>query len=212
VNDDIKIMPYNKTNKFVSENLLVTIPSGALYDTLFFSYKKEPGLIWMLSDVHNIHNKYTPVQKSYALSIKPTTIPAGKESKMLIIRLSDDKKIAVSSKWSDGYLTANVLTFGKFYVGLDTIKPEITPIGFSSGSNLTGKKELKIRITDQLSGIKNYEGLIDGNWSLFEYDQKYDLLRYTFESSRIKKGNHQLTLTVSDNKENVSVYNCNFTW
>jgi hypothetical protein len=212
VDDNIQVMPYNKTNKFTAENLLVTIPSGALYDTLFFSYKKEPGLIWMLSDIHNIHNKYTPVQKPYTISIKPTTIPAGKESKMMIIRLSDDQKIAVSSKWSDGYLTANVLTFGKFYVGLDTIKPEITPIGFSTGSNLTGKKEMKVRITDQLSGIKTYEGLIDGNWALFEYDQKYDLLRYAFDESRIKKGNHQLTLTVSDNKENVRVYNCNFSW
>jgi hypothetical protein len=212
VDDDIKIMPYNRTNKFTADNLLVTIPSGALYDTLFFSYKKEPGLIWMLSDIHNIHNKYTPVQKPYAISIKPTAIPAGKESKMLIIRLSDDKKIAVNSKWSDGYLSANVLTFGKFYVGLETIKPEITPIGFPSGLNLTGRKEMKVRITDQLSGIKSYEGLIDGNWALFEYDQKYDLLRYTFDESRIKKGSHQLTLTVSDNKENVSVFTCNFIW
>ncbi len=213
VNDDIKIMPYNKINKFSAENLSVTIPLGALYDTLFFSYKKEPGLIWMLSDIHNIHNKYTPVQKPYTISIKPTTIPAGKESKMLIIRLSDDKKIAVNSKWSDGFLTGDVLSFGKFYVGIDTVKPEITPIGFSSGSDLTGKKGIKVRITDQLSGIKAYEGLIDGNWALFEYDLKYDLLSYSFDESKIKKGNrHQLTIKVSDNKENLSIYNCNFNW
>jgi hypothetical protein len=212
-NDDTKVMPYNKINKFSSDNVLVTIPYGALYDTLFFTYKKEPRLSWMFSDIHNIHNKYTPVQKPYTLSIKPTSIPIGKDSKMLIIRLSDDKKIAVNSRWSDGYLTADVLSFGKYYIGIDTISPEISPVGFVSGSNLTGKNELKVRITDQLSGIKTYEGLIDGNWVLFEYDQKYDMLTYRFDETRIKKGiRHQLTMKVSDNKENISTYNCTFTW
>jgi hypothetical protein len=214
VSDEIKTMPYNKTNKFSSENILVTIPYGALYDTLYFSYKKDPGVNWMLSDIHNIHNKYTPVQKPFTISIKPTKILTGKESKMLIIRLTDDsRKIAVNSNWSDGYLTADVLSFGKYYVGIDTITPEITPVGFSSGMDLRGRKELKVRITDQLSGIKKYEGLIDGNWVLFEYDQKNDQICYRFDETRIKKGiKHTLTLKVADYKENVSSYNCSFTW
>lgn len=214
VTNEIKTMPYNKINKFSSENILVTIPYGSLYDTLIFSYKRDPGVSWMLSDVHNIHNKYTPVQKPFTISIKPTKIVTGKESKMLIIRLTDDaRKIAANSNWSDGYLTADVLSFGKYYIGIDTISPEITPVGFSSGSNLTGRKELKVRITDQLSGIKTYEGLIDGSWVLFEYDQKNDQLSYRFDEKRIKKGlKHNLTLKVADYKENISSYNCNFTW
>ncbi len=214
VSSEMKTMPYNKINKFSSDNILVTIPNGALYDTLFFSYKKEPGVSWMLSDIHNIHNKFTPVQKPFTISIKPTKILTGNESKMLIIRLTDDsRKIAVNSNWSDGYLTADVLAFGKYYVGIDTIAPEITPVGFSSGSVLTGRKELKFRVTDQLSGIKTYEGLIDGNWALFEYDQKNDLLSYRFDETRIKKGlRHNLIFKVSDYKENISSYSCNFTW
>lgn len=213
VEDYAEVMPYSKTNKFSSENVLVTIPSGCLYDTLFFSYKKEHGLNWMYSDIHNIHNIYTPIQKPYTLSIKPTSVAAGKESKMLIIRLSDDRKIAVNSKWSDGFLTADVMSFGKYYIGIDTVSPEITPIGFSSGSILTGRNEIKVRITDQLSGIKTYEGLIDGNWALFEYDMKSDMLTYRFDEKRIKKGiKHLLTMKVSDNKDNTSVYNSNFIW
>jgi hypothetical protein len=212
-NADIKVMPYNKINKFSSEDVAVTIPYGALYDTLFFTYKKDPGLSWMYSDIHYIHNKYTPVQKPYTLAIKPNSIPSGKESKLLLIRLSDDRKIAVNSKWSDGFLTADVFAFGKYYIGIDTISPEVTPLGFASGSNLTGKNEIKFRITDQLSGIKTYEGLIDGNWALFEYDLKSDMLTYRFDEKKIKKGiKHQLTMKVSDNKDNISVYNSNFTW
>jgi hypothetical protein len=210
---DLRVMPYNKTNTFSAENVLVNIPNGALYDTLNFSYKKEPGLSWMYSDIHNIHNIYTPVQKPVTISIKPTTVPAGKESKLMLIRLIDDRKVGVSSKWSDGYVTADVLSFGKYYIGIDTVAPEISPLGFSNGSDLSAKRELRVRITDRLSGIRSYEGTIDGNWILFEYDQKSDLLTYQFDDKRVKRGiRHDFSLKVTDAKGNTSTYACNFNW
>jgi Peptidase family M23 len=210
----LKLMPYNKTNKFTSENISISIPSGALYDTLYFSYKKEKGTIDMLSDLHLIHDKFTPVHKAYALSIKPQLIPSGKESKMLIIQINDDqKKSAMNSFWSDGYLSADVLSFGKFYIGIDTVPPVILANGLVEDANLAGKKEIRIKVTDDLSGIKTYEPSIDGKWALFEYDQKNDLLIYKFDDKRIIKGTkHTFFLKVTDNKDNISIYNCNFTW
>ena len=95
----------------------------------------------MLSDLHSVHNKFTPVHKAYTLSIKPTRVPAGKESKMLIVQLGDDKrKSALNSTWSDGYLTAEVLSFGNFYIGIDTIAPVISANGLVPGANLTGRR------------------------------------------------------------------------
>jgi hypothetical protein len=41
IDNNIKVMPYNKANKFSAENISISIPAGALYDTLYFSYKKE---------------------------------------------------------------------------------------------------------------------------------------------------------------------------
>jgi hypothetical protein len=123
----------------------------------------------MLSDVHYVHNKYTPVHKAYTLSIKPTHIPAGKESKLLIVQLSDDLiKSPLSSTFTEGYVTADALSFGMFYVGIDTIPPVIYANGLSSGADLTGRSELRIKITDELSGIKAYEPAIDGKWALLE--------------------------------------------
>lgn len=214
IDQNVQVMPYDRTNKFSSENISVNIPSGALYDTLYFSYKKENGTNEMLSDLHYIHNTSTPVQKAYTLSIKPTSIPAGKGSKMLIVQLDDDrKKIATKSTWDEGYLRADVLSFGRFFIGIDTIAPVISANGLFTGANLTGKKEIKIMIKDELSGIKSYEPSIDGNWALFEYDQKNDLLIYKFDETRITKGTkHNLFLRVTDNKDNFSTYNCNFTW
>jgi hypothetical protein len=215
INDpEITVMPSNRSNRFSSENISLNIPSGALYDTLYFSYKKVSGTADMYSDVFCVHNKYTPVHKAYTLSILPRGIPAGLESKMLIVQLDDDnKKIAVNSKWSGEYLTADLLSFGRFFAGIDTVAPYISAEGFVSGANLSARKEIRIRIKDDLSGIKSYEPLIDGKWALFEYDQKNDVLIYHFDETRVIKGSrHDLTLRVTDNKENTSVYTCNFTW
>ena len=210
----VKIMPYNRLNKFSAENIAVSIPAGALYDTLHFSYRKLKGNAGMLSDLHFVHNIYTPVEKAYTMSIRPTLIPAGRQSKMLIVRLDEDgKKTAVNSFWSDGYLSGEVLSFGRYFVGIDTIAPVISAIGQVAGADLRGKREIKIRITDELSGIRSYEPVLDGNWALFEYDQKNDMLVYKFDETRITKGSkHSLSLRVTDNKDNFSIYKCSFTW
>jgi len=208
------VMPYNRNNKFVSKNIAVNIPSGALYDTLFFQFRRSRGNPGMFSEIYEIHNKYTPLHRSYNLSIKPEKVPAGKESKLLIIQLADDiRKIPLPSTWNDGFLSANPNVFGIFFIGIDTIPPLIQHNGFTSGANLSGRTTLKIKITDELSGIKTYEPLIDGKWALFEYDQKNNLLVYNFDPKRLQKGSkHDLTLKVMDNRDNLSTYKCEFIW
>jgi hypothetical protein len=214
VDKDLKLMPFNRSNEFISENISVIIPSGAFYDTLYFSYKKSTGTREMLSDLHYVHNKFTPLHKAITLSIKPGIIPSGKKSKMIIVQLDDDqKKSAMNSNWSDGYLTAEVPAFGKFYIGIDSVAPTISANGLVAGANLTGKKEIIIGISDDFSGIKSYEPFIDGNWALFEYDQKNNILIYRFDEQRIIKGiKHNLSLKVTDNKDNISYFNSDFTW
>jgi hypothetical protein len=214
IDNNLKVMPFNRSNKFASDDISVNIPAGALYDTVFFSYKKVPGTSEMLSDLHSVNDKFTPVQKAYTLSIRPKVIPHGKESKMLIAQLGDDEnKSAMSSFWSDGFLTSEVLSFGNFYIGIDTIAPVISANGLVPGANLTGKKEIIIKITDEFSGIKSYEPIIDGKWALFEYDQKNNVIIYRFDERRITRGTkHNLILKVTDNKDNISNFSCDFTW
>ena len=211
---DLILMPYNRANRFRAGNIAVSIPAGALYDTLFFSYKKEAPAPGMYSELHHVHNKFTPLQRSYTLSIKPVSIPAGKQSKMLIIMLRDDgAKVPLSGKMSEGFINAEISSFGKLYIGIDTVAPVITANGLYPGADLTSKKEIRVRITDNLSGIKSYEPLVDGKWALFKYDLKNNLLTYTFDPERITKGStHSLSLKVTDNRDNVSTYTCNFKW
>jgi hypothetical protein len=209
-----KLMPFNRSNSFESENIKVNIPNGALYDTICFSYNKSARSPGMLSDIHSIHNDYVAVHKPYTLSIKPDSIPLGKKSKMLMVKIEDSKKRnALNSYWTEGYISAEVRSFGNYYIGIDTTGPEINANGLAQGANLTGRKEIRIRITDNLSGINYYDPAIDGKWALFEYDQKNDVLIYEFDPDRIKRGaKHNLALKVADNKDNISYFNCTFSW
>ncbi len=214
VDNHYVIMPFNRNNKFVANDIIVNIPSGALYDTLFFEYSRSRGSESSFSDVHHIHNRFTPVHKMYTLSIKPGRIPSGKESKLLIVGYDNNmKKMPLPSSWENGYVTATPFNLGDFYVGIDTVAPQIKPVDMVSGANLTGKTELRIRVTDDFSGIKEYEAFVDDKWALFEYRQKDNLLIYRFDPNRISKGaKHELSLKLTDYSDNASVYRCRFRW
>jgi hypothetical protein len=73
--------------------------------------------------------------------------------------------------------------------------------------------QIRIVITDDLSGIKAYSGVIDGKWALFEYDSKNNLIFYRFDPKRITKGTkHNLSLVITDNRDNSSTLTREFTW
>lgn len=212
--EDEVVMPYNRANRYDTEDVSVLLPSGTLYDTLNFKYRKEAGKPEMLSDVHFIHDSYTPLHKAYTLSIKPYYIPEGMESRLIITQLSDDmKKAALSSTVNEGMVTAKASSFGMFCIGIDTVAPVISANGLSSGIDLSDNKEIRIRIYDDLSGINNYEPTIDGNWALFEYDSKNSVIIYKFDPDRISRDTvHILSLKVTDNVGNESCLTSNFIW
>jgi hypothetical protein len=74
---------------------------------------------------------------------------------------------------------------------------------------MTEKTKLVFKIADQLSGIEKFNGTIDGQWVLFEYDQKTGTLWHTFDE-RTKTGTHQLELEISDKKNNKTTYKTTF--
>jgi hypothetical protein len=212
--DNVIVMPYGRNNKFVTKNVSVTIASGALYDTIDFEYSRSEGTTGMYSGIYRIHNIYTPLHKAYSLSIRPDRIPAGKESKLLVVGFDRERnRVAAGGTWENGAITAKLMTFGTYYIGIDTVPPRIVPVSFTPGADLSGRSSLRIMVSDDFSGIKSYEPLIDGKWALFEYDQKVNQLIYKFDAGRITKGiQHSLVLTVTDNRDNTAVYRCNFKW
>ncbi len=69
--------------------------------------------------------------------------------------------------------------------------------------------KISFKIGDNLSGIKSFNGYIDGKWALMEFDAKTANLWHSFDENT-KPGKHTLELVVADMKDNVRKYKVEF--
>jgi hypothetical protein len=208
-----KIIPYTRASDFTADGLRVHFPAGALYDTLFLVYKVRSDIRTFLSPVHSVHDETVAVHDRYRISIRPDTVLAGMEGKMCLAMLNGKGNPEyVGGDLRYGYVSADVNRLGDYVITADTMPPLIKP-SFSSGANLTGKQIFTVTITDEFSGIKSYNTIIDGEWVLAEYDAKNNILIYRPETPVLKENTlHQMELTVTDNRGNRSVMKSEFRW
>lgn len=208
-----KILPYGKASDFTADGIRITFPAGAFYDTLFFDYKVRNHTRTFLSPVHSVHNETVAVHDRFRLSIRPDTVPKGRESKMCLAQVSSKGVVSYSGgDYKYGFLSGDVTKLGDYTVTIDTISPVIRP-SFAAGANLTGRQSFTVTITDDFSGIRSYETLIDGEWALAEYDAKNNLLIYRPEKQFLKENTiHLMELTVTDDRGNKSVLKSEFRW
>lgn len=201
------IFPYNKVNEFNSDDIKVIFPQGTLYSDLNFTYKKLPkpvGNSW--SAMHQIHNRFTPLHIGFDLWIKADNLPENLRSKALIVNSNGNSQ---GGSFDNGYVKAMPKNFGSFYVALDTISPRIIPVNISAGKSMAGLSKMTFKISDNLSGIKSFNGYIDGKWVLMEFDAKSATLWHSFDE-RTTSGKHTLELMVTDMKDNTGHYKISF--
>lgn len=197
---------YDKENEFTNDNVKVIVPAGNLYDDLYFTYSTLPEKKGMYSAIHRISNRFTPINDTYQLWIKPDSSIGTLVNKAVIMNTNG---LCEGGIYEDGYIKADAHDFGDFYIKLDTVPPIIRPLNIKDGANMAKMQRIALRIGDGISGIKSYSGKIDGKWVLMEWDYKTRVLSYKFDRD-ITPGKHIFELTVSDNKDNVSNFNANF--
>jgi hypothetical protein len=213
-NDFIQNMPCAVLNSFERDDIRLVIPQGALYTDLKFEYSKTENGPGLFSMIHSIHNIYTPMHIASELSIRPVNLPDELREKAVLIRFDKEGKWEYAGgEWDNGFVTGAISAFGNYAVSIDTTPPVIKPLNFSGIPDMSEMNSILFRVKDDLSGIMSYEGYIDGEWALFEYDAKNDLVFYNFDPERIsKESNHDLELYVIDNKQNINFYYTEFYW
>lgn len=208
-----KVLPYGKASDFTADGIRVHFPSLALYDTLFLNYSVRSGKGKYLSSVHSVHDETVAVHDLIRISIRPDTILYGQESKMCLAKISrDGKRSYAGGDFRYGFVSAEVRALGDYAVTSDSTAPKINP-SFAKGSDLRAKKSFSVTVTDDFSGIRSYETIIDGSWALAEYDAKNNLLIYRFDGTKIKVNSlHRMELKVTDNRGNTATLQTDFTW
>ncbi len=81
----------------------------------------------------------------------------------------------------------------------------IKSVNFYDGKNVNAQNTLKVKISDQQTGIKYYRAELNERWILMEYDSKRSLLTYQYDE-RIQKGENEFELVVKDLLDNETSY------
>jgi len=196
---------YNQVNQFSNAKVKVIVPQGNLYDDINFTYAMLPQRPGTYSAVHRIHNRYTTINDTYELWIKPDST-IGKYTNKAVILNTDG--VCENTTYEDGYLKAKPRTFGDYFVKVDTVAPVIMPINIKNGAILKKARGIFCRISDNLSGVKSFSAKIDGVWVLMIRDYKTKILTYNFDG--LSPGKHQFELIVTDNKDNTTRFTAGF--
>lgn len=185
---------YKHDNEYATDEVNIYLPARALYEDINFNYSAQTSDVYY-SSVHNIHTRNVPLHKPCRISMKLTcdTLP---DNKYYAVCINDGKKTAVSGYYDAGWYVIDVRNWGTYAVTADTISPTITPYNREKWGS-SGK--ISFKISDKGSGIATYRGEIDGNFCLFEYDAKRNMVvcRLT-ETPIYRNRSHILTMTVTD--------------
>lgn len=204
---------WDHANYFGADDVELNIPKGNLFDSFDFHYQKFTAESGYLSDLYQLDENTIPLFHGAQLKIKPINLDANFQDKALIVSINpaDGKKSSVGGKYENGWVSAEIKVLGMYAVCVDTVAPVIKPLSIVNKNSLIEKDRIRFIITDNLSDINKIEGYIDGKWALFEYDLKNHLITHYFDAKRFEMDKqHQLKLTITDNKNNRSVYEATF--
>lgn len=208
-----QLLKYDQANRFRDENIRIEFPEETFYDDVKFTWKQIQASEKFLSDIHVVHQNTVPLHSNARLSIKTEKLKKHQQGKALLVTVDTltQKISAAGGSFDNEWVTGNIRSFGNYAVALDTVPPRIVPLSVRDKSTITETSRIRFRITDDLSGIYEIVGTLDGKWALFEYDAKSNLITHSFDAERFELGKrHEFILKVTDNKGNESTYEASF--
>ena len=197
--------PYkpNKEYEVKYQSLNLKIPKNAFYEptNLNFDYKLDTLII----------EKFTKAPKK-GLSLEfflPNDLDSASLRQICIGKFNFGRKNKIQyvfGKKNDGKIYAKNISEGKYFLTKDTKPPSIKPINFQNGKWVNNLSILKLRVNDNLSGIKKYNAYINGDWILMEYEPKRKLLFFDFSNLKSDDSKLELNLIVEDVVGNVNKF------
>jgi hypothetical protein len=207
-----QLFQFDRKNKFENEQVELIIPEEVLFTNLKFNYGQLPKIAGIFSNIHRLHNNTVPLSRNVEVKIKANMLPEKLRDKAAICYISLPEKTLqyLGGDYSFGWVKTETRILGNMCIAVDTIAPKINPLSFSEKNTLIETNQIRFKITDNLSGIKSYNGYIDDKWVLFDYDAKTNTIKYKFDEHIEKGKKHQLKVIVEDNKSNKKEYSNSF--
>jgi murein DD-endopeptidase MepM/ murein hydrolase activator NlpD len=205
------LLSYNQPNEFSNSDIKIKMRTGCLFDDVYFNYKSAlstEGNIF--SKIHEVGNSHTQIFDWFDISVKAENLNTSfAEKAILIYKDENEAEVSRGGKFENGFINAKGREFGTYYIKIDTTAPQIKPLNILSGKNMRKTKKILFKITDNLSGISDFDTYIDNNWIVTDYDAKSATLTHELDQN-LSAGEHIFKVVVSDERKNVSAYSVKF--
>lgn len=183
---------------FEGNGIDVYIPKNSLYRDAYLD------VAFSDEKVH-LHEDIIPIQHSISIGFDVSKYKPEDREQMYIARISayGTPYYSDTEKEGDRFIT-KTRTFGDYTLARDATPPRIVPVNFKNGQWISGNETLKVKISDDLTGISDYHATINGKFILMEYEYKDNSLTYYFSDNIITDSTeNNLKITVTDNVGNV---------
>lgn len=193
----------NKDSNFALANMSVFFPAGTFYEDFDLNFDVK-------NDTLFLHEDTVPAHTNFTISIEDTKSTEEQREKMFIGRI-DGKKVNYNPTYrKENVFHTKVKVLGKYALVTDTVAPKISIAVPVEGKWISEQKTIQLSIYDDGSGIKSYNGYLNGKWVLFEYDNKTRKLTHYFSDGIVAEGANDLKVVVIDNVGNSSTFETRF--
>jgi hypothetical protein len=193
----------NNDNMYKKDNISVFVEAGTFYEDIYLNFDVKDDSLYF-------QDGSTAVHKNFKVSIDDNSLTEEQKKKTFIASVDGKSKRYNSTKVKDSTFTTYTKNLGKFFLAQDTTPPQIRAINIAEGKWMSTQKTIDISISDNLSGIDSFNGYINGNWVLFEYDYKKARITYEFDNQFLQDGRNEFKLEVTDNVGNSSIFETHF--
>ena len=192
-----------RENSFALENVSVFFPANTFYDDFFMNFEVKNKTLFL-------HDETVAAHSNFSITFEDS-ISTDKESEKIFIASIDGNKIYYNTtKRKNTAFTTYTKYLGQYKLMKDTIAPKISIAKNFSEKWISTQKEIQLIVSDDLSGIKSYNGYLNNNWILLEYESKTKKLTHSFADGIVAEGKNELKVVVTDNVGNSTIFETHF--
>jgi hypothetical protein len=213
-NDTITIPKENKItqypiiakefNKFTKDGVTIAFPKNTFYNDFYMNFDVKDGRAF-------IHKKIVPLDNKFTLTFDVSSYTSEEKKKLFIAGFSSKgypRHNETYKKEKTFYTTTKNL--GEYTLLSDNKQPKLKLSNFKKNQWLSNYRQIVLKVSDDLSGLKSYRGEIDGQWILLEYSPKHSTLTYNFSDKKLISGKHTLNVIAIDNVGNTNTLETTF--
>ncbi|MBI3518262.1 MAG: M23 family metallopeptidase [Bacteroidetes bacterium] len=115
-----------------------------------------------------VGNKNESLLKAFSLSVKVNKPLKDKASKMVL--MNEDN--CLTGKYENGWFKTESKSFGAFGIAYDTVAPKIIMPVSKKKASQSPVNAVHFKVSDNLSGIADYNVFVNDVWQIAEYDAK----------------------------------------